>query len=132
MSTPNKKYSFFYRNGLTIVFLSLFLITLCAQALTGWKENNQQRRDEHATELSLGAYLQSGHFISATFENFESEFLQMALYVVLTVGLRQQGSAESKSLEEEEEVDREPKPAKDAPWAVNKGGWVLKLYENSL
>jgi hypothetical protein len=131
MSTP-KKNSYFRRNGLTIVFLLLFLVTLCAQALTGWKEHNQELQDDHAPEISLGTYLQSGHFISATFENFESEFLQMGLYIVLTVGLRQRGSAESKAMDEEEDVDREPKPGKDAPWAVNKGGWILKIYKNSL
>lgn len=47
----------------------------------------------------------SGHFISATFENFESEFLQMTLYVLLTISLRQIGSAESNSLDQKEEVD---------------------------
>jgi hypothetical protein len=131
-SAKGAQHSFFYRNGLTIVFLLLFLFTLLAQAFSGWKEHNEELADEHAPEISFPVYLQSGHFISATFENFESEFLQMALYVMLTVGLRQVGSAESKSLDEEEEVDREPVPAKDAPWPVKKGGWVLKLYSNSL
>jgi hypothetical protein len=129
---PVKKRSFFYRNGLTIVFLLLFIITLVAQALTGWKTHNQDLRVEHAEEISLGTYLQSGHFISATFENFESEFLQMALYVLLTVSLRQIGSAESKQIDEQEEVDRVPVPSADAPWPVRKGGWILKIYSNSL
>lgn len=132
MKVKSKPYRFFYRNGLTIVFLSLFIVTLFAQALTGWKTHNQELKDEHSNEISLASYLQSGHFISATFENFESEFLQMALYVLLTVSLRQLGSAESKSLDEPEEVDRKPKPSKDAPWAVRKGGWILKIYSNSL
>lgn len=126
------KYSFFYRNGLTIVFLSLFIITLFAQALTGWKQHNQDLQEDHVKEITLTTYLKSGHFISATFENFESEFLQMALYVLLTVSLRQIGSAESKKLDEPEEVDRDPLPVKDAPWAVKKGGWILKVYSNSL
>ncbi len=56
----------------------------------------------------------------------------MFLYVILTVKLRQIGSAESKSLDEKEEVDREPVPGPDAPWAVKKGGWILKVYSNSL
>ena len=132
MKPNQKKYSYLYRNGLTIVFLTLFIATLAAQALTGWKKHNQDLQEDHAPEIGLTTYLQSGHFISATFENFESEFLQMALYVLLTVSLRQIGSAESKSLDEPEEVDREPKPSKDAPWAVRKGGWILKLYSNSL
>lgn len=127
-----KKYSFFYRNGLTIVFFSIFLITLIAQAYTGWETHNEELQEEQVNEISFGTYLKSGHFIAATFENFESEFLQMALYVLMTVSLRQIGSAESKKLDEPEEVDREPQPSKDAPWAVKKGGWILKIYSNSL
>ncbi|GAB3922095.1 DUF6766 family protein [Mucilaginibacter myungsuensis] len=127
-----KKSGFVYRNGLSLVFLLLFLITLIAQALTGWKEHNQELQDENATALAFSAYLSTGHFISSTFENFQSEFLQMALYVILTIGLRQQGSAESKSLDEAEEVDREPIASADAPGPVKKGGWILKLYSHSL
>jgi hypothetical protein len=132
MAKSIKNPSYFYRNSLTIVFMSLFLITLLAQAITGWHEHNSEMAELGAAQLSFSAYLSSGHFISATFENFESEFLQMALYVVLTICLRQKGSAESKQLEGEEEVDREPKPSKDAPWAVRKGGWILKIYSSSL
>ncbi len=123
--------SFFKRNGLTLFFLAIFIITLVAQAITGWKDNNQEIIDEGGRALPFTAYLGSGHFISATFENFQSEFLQMALYVLMTVSLRQQGSAESKSFEEEE-VDREPKSSPDAPWPVRKGGWILTLYSYSL
>ncbi|RVT98291.1 hypothetical protein EOD41_18145 [Mucilaginibacter limnophilus] len=127
-----KKHSFFYRNGLSIFFLSIFIITLGLQAYFGWKEHNQELEEEHAAHVAFTAYLQSGHFISATFENFQSEFLQMALYVVLTVGLRQVGSAESKKLDEPEDVDREPRAHLKAPGPVKKGGWILKLYSNSL
>jgi len=132
MTKANKKHSFLYRNGLTIVFIILFVITLAAQAFTGWKQHNQDLEENHAAEINFSSYLQSGHFISATFENFESEFLQMALYVVLTISLRQIGSAESKPLDQPEDVDREPIPNKNSPWAVKKGGWILKIYSNSL
>ncbi|WP_432708078.1 DUF6766 family protein [Pedobacter sp.] len=132
MTKSPKNHRFFYRNSLSIVFLSLFFITLIAQTITGWKEHNQELQDDNAKALELSAYLQSGHFISATFENFESEFLQMGLYVLLTIKLRQLGSAESKSLDEEEDVDRDPTPSPDAPWPVRKGGWILSIYRNSL
>ena len=128
----SKKTSFWHRNSLSLVFLIIFLITIVAQVFTGWKEHNAELKDEQVAELTLGTYLHTGHFISSTFENFQSEFLQMALYVILTVGLRQQGSAESKSLDEPEDVDREPRAHKDAPWPVKKGGLWLKLYSNSL
>ncbi|MXV50704.1 hypothetical protein GS399_06935 [Pedobacter sp. HMF7647] len=131
-TTKKSHHSYWYRNGLSIFFLSIFLITLGFQAVTGWKSHNQELQDGGASAIAFTTYLKTGHFISATFENFESEFLQMALYVLLTVGLRQKGSAESKKLDEKEEVDREPTPGKDKPWPVNKGGWILKIYENSL
>lgn len=127
-----KKRTFLYRNSLSLVFIALFLVTLAAQALTGFYEHNQDLSDEHQQTLRFGVYLCSGHFISATFENFESEFLQMALYVMLTITLRQIGSAESKKLDEKEDVDRPPVPNNSAPWPVRKGGWILKLYAHSL
>lgn len=124
---------FFYRNSLTIVFLLLFAGSFAGQFFTGWKEYNNDRKDDKYPPISLTAYLTSGHFISSTFENWESEFLQMALFVLLTRTFRQKGSSESKKLEGKEDVDAEPDPNKtDAPWAVHKGGLVLKLYKHSL
>ncbi|WP_164112085.1 MULTISPECIES: DUF6766 family protein [Sphingobacterium] len=125
------KHTFLYRNSLSIVFLTLFAFALLAQAYFGWKEQ-QQSYQEHGEYLALSAYLCSGHFVAATFENFQSEFLQMALYVVLTIFLRQIGSAESKSLDEKEEVDREPVNRPNAPSPVKKGGWRLAVYKHSL
>jgi len=89
-------------------------------------------QEANQVPLKLFDYLGTGDFISATFENFESEFLQMAMHVMLTVGLRQWGSAESKKLGETEEVDRVPQPRPGSPYPVKKGCWMLKLYSSSL
>jgi hypothetical protein len=83
----------------------------------------------------LSEYLSSGHFAEATAENWESEFLQMAFYVLLTTFLFQKCSSESKKIGEKEAVDRDPRRfrnKKDAPWPVRRGGWVLALYQHSL
>jgi hypothetical protein len=122
-------------NSLTIVLSLLFLIFLVAQSLTGWFVENSDREDHHQPEVAYTEYLESAHFLEATMENWESEFLQMSAFVILTVFLYQKGSAESKKLEGEEKVDRDPKyrrNKKNAPWPVRKGGILLKLYENSL
>jgi hypothetical protein len=120
-------------NGLSLAFILLFLFAFAGQIITGFKEYNKERADEGQAAVNLTSYLQSGHFLEATFENWESEFLQMALFVVMTISLRQKGSSESKQCEGEEEVDREPDPARPgAPWPVRKGGLVLKIYQNSL
>jgi hypothetical protein len=120
-------------NGLSLVFFLLFLIALVGQVFTGLNQHNQEMQDEGGLKSSLTEYLTSGHFLQATFENWESEFLQMALFVILSMFLFQKGSSESKDPDSEEEVDRKPNPGKkDAPWPVKKGGLILAFYNRSL
>lgn len=124
---------FFYQNSLSIVFVLLFVGAIIGQVFFGIQEYNKELIEEGAASVSLRQYLVSGHFIESTFENWESEFLQMTLFVWLTIFLRQKGSSESKSCEGKEEVDRTPDPnRKDAPWPVKKGGIWLAIYKNSL
>src|SRR5690606_27299930 len=124
MNKEKTKHKWIYRNSLSTVFIVLFIVTLFAQAYTGWEVHNEELSDGGLSALSFIEYIKSGHFVSATFENFESEFLQMTLYVLLTISLRQIGSAESKKLDGREPVDREPVPGPNVPWPVQKGGWV--------
>ncbi|KYH07300.1 hypothetical protein A1704_01095 [Chryseobacterium cucumeris] len=124
--------SFLYRNSLSIVLIILMIIFLAGQLFMGWKTENKELIENGQPALKIGEYIHSGHFIQATFENWESEFLQMMLYVLLTISLRQKGSSESKSMTEDEDVDKEPVPHPKAPWPVKKGGIWLKLYKHSL
>lgn len=124
--------SFFYRNSLSLFAFACFALFLAAQTFTGWDEYNHELADYGRVPSSLSSYLVSGHFIETTFENWESEFLQMFIYVLATVWLRQFGSSESKPLNKEVEVDKEPIPSPAAPGPVKRGGWVLKVYKNSL
>lgn len=125
--------TFLRNNGLSVAFLMLFLFSIIGQTLFGLQEYNKELLEHGASAVSLASYLSSGHFVQSTFENWESEFLQMALFVVLTIFLQQKGSSESKDFDKDEEVDHEPDPdRKDAPWPVKAGGWVLALYKHSL
>lgn len=125
--------TFVRNNGLSICFFVLFAVTFAGQIIFGFKEHNKELIDEGASSITLLSYFSTGHFIESTFENWESEFLQMALLVVLTIFLQQKGSSESKDFDKDEEVDRAPSPnKKDAPWPVKKGGWVLAFYKHSL
>ena len=125
--------SFVYRNGLSIVFTLLMLVTLVAHAITGWRVHNDDRVERGQGTQALSEYLQGGAFQSSLFENWESEFLQMALFVVLTVGLRQKGSSESRKLDPAEETSHRRKyPAAVQPWAARQRGLVRTLYEHSL
>jgi hypothetical protein len=127
----------FHEHGLSIVLFGLFILCLgFGQLLTGYHENNNDREEHGQPKITLAQYLVSAHFIEATMENWESEFLQMGVYVVLTAFLFQKGSSESKDPSSESEpVDRDPfysRDKKNAPWPVRRGGWVLAVYQHSL
>jgi hypothetical protein len=125
--------NFIKDNGLSIVLFLLFAFSIIGQAITGHQEHNEETVEMGGQPEPFGKYLTSGHFLQATFENWESEFLQMALFLIFTMFLVQRGSAESKDPDKGEDVDKEPNPnKKDAPWPVKKGGWVRSLYEHSL
>ena len=121
-------------NGLSLVLLMLFIVMLGGQAVSGMHEYNEEQSAHGESPIGLANYLATGHFLEATAENWESEFLQMAAYVLLTAWLFQKGSSESRKLDEEDAVDRDPEQSKreDAPGPVRRGGWRLRLYEHSL
>jgi hypothetical protein len=124
-------HSFFQRNGLSLTVGALMLVAWSAQAITGHAAFNQDALLHGERPLAMGAYLISGDFWSATFENWESEFLQMGVYVLLTVWFRQRGSAESRPLDPDDE-ERLPTPWHEQPRAWRAGGALRWLYAHSL
>jgi hypothetical protein len=124
----------FREHSLSIVMFGLFFIFLAAQTIAGHREFNQDQRDHGEPVVDYVAYLGTGHFVEAVFENWESEFLQMGSFVLFTIFLRQKGSPESKKLEGEEPVDADPRASRrrNSPWPVRQGGLALAIYEHSL
>ncbi len=126
---------FWRDNGLSLTMFGFFAVFLLAQSVTGFDVYNDEQRAHGESEIDYATYLRSGHFVEATFENWESEYLQMAAYVLFTVFLFQRGSSESKDPDADNPVDEDPRRTRDrpgAPWPVRKGGLALVLYENSL
>lgn len=128
--------AFLRNNSLSVVTFGLFFLTfIVGQTLTGQREYNASQKAHGDAGVDLVEYLGTGHFREATFENWESEFLQMGTYVLLTVWLRQRGSSESKPVDEATDQDEDPLEHQNdegAPWPVRRGGLVLALYKNSL
>jgi hypothetical protein len=121
--------------GLLLANLFLFVLFIVGMALVGVRVYNSEQAEHGAETVSFLGYLATGDFVEATFENWESEFLQMGMYVILTAYLFQRGSSESKPIDEPAPQDEDPRDHaddSDAPWPVRRGGWVLGLYENSL
>ena len=128
-------HKFFRNNGLSVVLFTLFFFSLVGQYFTGHSQFNDDQKTHGKPEVGYVEYLGEGHFIEAVFENWESEFLQMGMYVVLTIFLFQKGSSESKAPGTTARVDMIPEKSllsEDAPAPVKRGGWALKIYQNSL
>ena len=122
-------------HGLLLVNAGLFLVFFAGMILTGAANYSQEQQAHGEAAVSVLAFLATGDFVEATFENWESEFLQMAMYVVLTAFLFQRGSSESKPVGKDAPQDEDPRQAaikKATPWPVKRGGAVLKVYEHSL
>jgi hypothetical protein len=122
-------------NSLSLTLFALFGVSVIGQALTGHVVWNEELAQHGAVQLRLTQYLTSGQFLSTLYENWESEFLQMGAYVVLTAYLFQRGSPESKDPDKSSPQDRDPSldsQNPDAPLPVRIGGWPRTLYAHSL
>jgi len=123
-------------NSLTIVLAVATVATLAGMLFTGLSVYNEELAQHQRPAVGIAAYLVSGHFLSAVFENWESEFLQMSAYVVLTAFLFQRGSAESRDPDgKTEPQDEEPachRGDRNAPLPVRLGGIARTLYSYSL
>jgi hypothetical protein len=127
--------SWIHDRALTLVLMAMFLMFLGGQFLTGLRDYNHTRAEHHEPPVGMTSYAVTGHWWESVFENWESEFLQMAVFVLLTTVLVQKGSPESRRPHVTELVDADPRDFADrpgVPWPVRRGGWILKLYENSL
>ena len=121
--------------SLTLTMLALFAICAVGQIAAGWLDYNDDLTAHGRAAVPLAAYVTRGHLWEALFENWESEFLQMSAFVVLSAYLLQVGSPESRRPGVHELADADPRAFRDqpdAPWPVRRGGWVLRLYEYSL
>jgi hypothetical protein len=128
---------FLRENSLGLVFGLLFLAALVGQAFAGLADYNDQQRTAGLEPVSLGRYVTSASFGADVAENWQSEYLQFFLFVMVTVWLVQKGSPESKKVDEVgTESDSEQRVGRyagaDSPaWARAKG-LRLALFSNSL
>jgi hypothetical protein len=120
-------------NALSLVMFGAFLIFIVLQSIFGWQVRNEELAQYGQAADSYWAYLGTGHFVEAVFENWESEFLQMGFYVLLTAYLVQRGSPESKPLGQKDRPEDYPEKATShSPALARREGWQQVLYRNSL
>jgi hypothetical protein len=128
---------FWRDNSLSIVFGLMFLAALVGQSIAGHAKFNDDALAHHEHTISYAHYLLTSSFGNAVMENWQSEYLQFTLYILLTVWFIQRGSPESKEpgksggeSDEEQKVGRHANA--DSPRWARARGLRLKVYENSL
>jgi hypothetical protein len=124
-------------NGLGLFFGAIFLGSLAGQALVGHADFNHIALRHHDDPISLGRYVFSSDFGSDVMENWQSEYLQFTLYILMTVWLLQRGSPESKEpgkqgLESDEDQQVGEHASPRSPRWARVAGWRRTLYSNSL
>ena len=129
--------AFVKHNSLSLVFLSLFLAALVFQAVAGHADFNEDQDRHGDPRISFARYITSSEFGTAVMENWQSEYLQFTLFILLTVWLLQRGSPESKELDQAgRESDQKQKVGEhadpDSPRWAKVAGIRRTVYENSL
>ncbi len=124
-------------HGLSLAFGVLLLGSLVGQAFTGVAHVNEEATAAALPTYSLSEYLTSSHFVVDVAENWQSEYLQFLLFILLTVWLVERGSPESKKPGQGgRESDKDQKVGeyaeKDSPAWARTRGWRLSLFSHSL
>lgn len=124
-------------HGLALVFGGLLLVALVGQAVSGLAGVNGDARDHGLATIGMGEYLASSSFAVDLAENWQSEYLQFLLFIILTVWFVQKGSPESKPLDKiGRESDKDQKVGEfaepDSPAWAKVDGWRRGLYSHSL
>jgi hypothetical protein len=130
-------------NGLGLFFLVIFLAALAGQAVAGHAKFNEDEiaharlLHQSPETVSLGRYVTSADFARSVAENWQSEYLQFAVFILAGIYLVQRGSTESKTLdaagpESDEEQQIGEHADEHSPLLARVGGWRTAIYGHSL
>jgi membrane protein implicated in regulation of membrane protease activity len=128
---------FLRENSLSLFFAAIFVVALLAQSFAGQQAYNAAQATHGASEVSWTTYVASAHYWGNVMENWESEFLQFALFIGATIWLVQKGSNESKQpgsegLESDQQQNVGRYADASSPLWARVGGLRQSVYENSL
>lgn len=84
--------------GLSIMLILLFLISWFAQGFFQWQEYTSVQK-LHNSDIKMEDYV--SEFMNATFENWQSEFLQLFTFVILSTYLIHKNSPQSRDSDDE-------------------------------
>jgi hypothetical protein len=85
-----------YSHSLTIALTTLFLLSFVLHARGGLMAENEMRALHGQPDQTMLDFLGGSTFWFQSLQNWQSEFLSVGVLVVLTIFLRERGSAQSK------------------------------------
>ena len=124
-------------NGLSLAFLTIFVLALIGQSIAGHAYTNEELAQHGQASVPYLQYISSSDFLVDVAENWQSEFLQFFLFIFATIWLIQRGSPESKVPgdegvgSDEDQLVGEHARTDSPAWARTRGV-RLWVYSNSL
>lgn len=91
-------FTWIQRHSLSLASLVLFLFFFTLRLFSGASAYNEVRALAGWSPISTMAFLIPARFWSITLDTWQAEYLVIALYVALTIFLRQEDSPESKQV----------------------------------
>ena len=88
-----------YEYSLTLALFFLFAISFCWHAHSGALEYSEEQLAHGGASVTTLQYVATSQFWFESLQNWQSEFLSIAMMVVLSIILRQRGSPESKPVD---------------------------------
>jgi hypothetical protein len=85
-----------YKHSLSITLFSLFFVSFALHAIGGAIDYSEEQRAHGGEPVTAIGYLATSRFWFESFQNWQSEFFSVAVLVLLSIWLREQGSAQSK------------------------------------
>jgi hypothetical protein len=92
--------AFFRDYGLSVTLAVFFILSWLVQTVAGWVEFVAEQQAHGQAAEAFGPEGYAWQWLQATFENWQSEFLQLFTFVVLTTFLIHRKSHESRDSQE--------------------------------
>lgn len=88
--------SWLYRNSFTLAMGAVFIASFLAHVFFGTKAQNETLMLSDQPPVTVHDFIRSGTFWFKTLQAWEAEFIAIFIFLVFSIFLRQQNSAESK------------------------------------
>jgi len=96
-------FSWIYRNSLSLAFVLLFATAFAAHVVFGTQSYNETRALTGEGPVPVLTYLGTGTFWFSTTEAWQAEVFAIGMFLLLTIYFRQEGSAESKPVQSQDD-----------------------------